>query len=322
MRDHPDISAGLKTKVRKVAEELGYVPNFTARNLQAQKTFTIGVVVPDITNSFFSYAIHGIMDAAHELGYHLVLTASRENVGIEKENIMTLLSMRVDGILIAVSRETTDAAIFETVRKMKVPLVFFDRAIESLNFSSVGIDDRQAATTLLNYVIDQGYTRIAHVAGSFTADIARKRRQGYIDALKKHNIPIRDDWIVEGDFTRSGGCQGFQKICATGNVPEVVFAVNDSAATGVYKAIWEAGLSVPNDIGVVAFSHTKFAELLNPSLTIVDSVPQILGQRAMQLLFSEIKDSPSYTQKIVLGTRLIPNDSLKLKHNSNQHLQA
>ncbi|MBN2105504.1 LacI family DNA-binding transcriptional regulator [bacterium] len=310
LRDCPDISPDMKKKVKKVASKLGYVPNYTARNLQSQKTQTIGVVVPDISNSFFSYAIHGIMDAASKAGYHIVLTASRENADIEYDNIMTLISMRVDGLLVAVSKETEDIKIFDTVRKMNIPLVFFDRSIEGLGFSSVGIDDRRSACRLINHVIECGYQKIAHLAGTMTVGIGRERLAGYKDALRDHHIRLRNEWIIESGFDKQSGYQGFMQLYRKGPMPEVIYAVNDGAARGAYKAIQEVGLRIPDDIGVVAFSHHEFAELLYPRLTIIDAPPVLIGQSAMELLLAEIKEKPARARKIILNTELVPNSSL------------
>jgi LacI family transcriptional regulator len=311
LRDHPDISTQMKAKVRKVADELGYIPNLTARNLQAQKTFTIGVVVPDISNSFFSFAIHGIMDAAAKHDYQIILSASRENAAVEKKNIMTFLAMRVDGLLVAVSKDTSNMDIFEKVKKTGTPLVFFDRSMPDAGFSSVGIDDYESARTLINYLIQNGHSKIAHLAGNYTTDIGRARFQGFQDAMHSAGIGIENEWIVECGFSRSGGYDGAKKILAASKLPEVIFAVNDRTAQGAYKAIREAGLSIPKDIGIVAFGHSEFADLLYPPLTIIDSPPNLLGQQALQLLLTEIDDLQQSKQKIVLDTKLTINESVK-----------
>jgi LacI family transcriptional regulator len=161
-----DISFEMRKKVQQLASARGYVPNHAAWNLHRKKTNTIGVVVPDVSNSFFSFAIHGIMDMATKHGYHVMLTVSRENPDIEKENILTLLSHRVDGLLVAVSKDTKDTTVFETVKKMNIPLVFFDRTIEEIGFSSISINDRKASADLVEYAIGCGYRNIAHLGGS------------------------------------------------------------------------------------------------------------------------------------------------------------
>ena len=310
-----DISAEMRKKVQQAAQDMGYIPNHTARNLHRNKTNTIGVVVPDVSNSFFSYAIGGIMDSAANHGYHIILTVSRESADIERENILTLLSHRVDGLLVAITQNTIDKTIYETVKKRNVPLVFFDRALEGIDFSSVGIDDKTAAANLIAYTVECGYKHIAHLAGSQTVAIGRDRLAGYMEALKKYGIPIEKDFIVYGGFDKSSGYGGCRKLLEQGRRPEVIFASNDRIAQGAYQAIAEAGLKIPADIGVVALGHSEFAELLSPTLTIIDSSPEILGKQAMEELVHEM--SGGALQGIhhrMLDTVLRKNHSLLPKH--------
>ena len=310
----PDISAEMKKKVKQIAGELGYIPHHHARTLHLNKTNTVGVVVPDVANSFFSFVTHGIMDSAAQNGYHIILTVSREDPNIEKENILTLLSMRVDGLLIAISKDTVDTGIFKTIAKFKTPMVFFDRAIEGLGFSSVGIDDRFAAAAIVEYAIQCGYKKIAHLAGSQKITIGRNRCAGYLDMLKKYDIPVRNDWIIEGGFDRNSGYTGFKKLYKRDDCPEVIFAANDGIAMGAYKAIKEKGMRIPDDFGVIALGHADFAEIVSPSLTVSASPPVIIGKMAMDLLAKEIEESESrYTQKILLNTQLLIHESILKK---------
>jgi LacI family transcriptional regulator len=314
LRDHPDISADTKEKVRQVAEELGYIPNLTAASLHTRKSGTIGVVVPDVTNSFFSYAIHGIMDFASKSGYHIILTISRENADIEKENIKNLLSLRVDGLLVAVSKETVDTSIYKTIKKIHIPLIFFDRTIEDIGFSSIGIDDTEASSKIMTFAIQQGYNKFAHLAGSYTTNIGKDRAEGYMTILKKHHLKINESWIIEGGFDRASGYSGFKKILTSGELPEVIFAANDRIAQGAYEAIREAGLKIPDDIGVIAHGHAEFAKILSPTLTIIHVSPEELGRQAMKLLATHISSNRSFkAKKIILNTELIINKSLLLK---------
>jgi LacI family transcriptional regulator len=251
------------------------------------------------------------MDMAAKHGYYVMLTISRENPEIEKENIVNLLSHRVDGLLVAISKDTSDIKIFDAVKRMNIPLVFFDRAIEGIGFSSVGIDDRKAAAELVEYAISCGYRNIAHLAGSQAIAIGRERFAGYRDALEKHDIPVRKEWIITGGFDKNSGYNGFKILLEQGNLPNIIFAANDRIAQGAYKAIKEAGLKIPEDIGVIGLGHSEFAEILSPPLTIVDSSPDVLGRRAMDVLVSEMADPPhKESQHIILETVLKVNNSI------------
>lgn len=294
LNNQADISAEMKRKVRETAERLGYIPHFYASTLHSNKTQTIGVVIPDVSNSFFSYAVHGIMDAAHESKHRVILTVSRESAEIERQNIMTLLSMRVDGLLIAISKETVDTSIFETVKRTETPLVFFDRVIEDFGFSTIGIDDYSAAKHMVQRLVDAGYRKIAHLAGSSDIQIGRDRCRGYMDVLAKNEIELRADWVIEGGFTRSDGYEGCKTLLTASELPEAIFVANDRIAQGAYSALKKAGLNIPNDIAVAGFGHSEFAELLSPSLSIINVAPDDLGRQAMHVLAEEIENSSSF----------------------------
>lgn len=315
LNDHADISADMKEKVRKVAKDLGYIPHFHAKNLQSKRTHTIGVVVPDVSNSFFSFAIGGIIDAAKIDGYHIILTVSQEDAKTEKENIMTLLSMRVDGLLVAISKNTTDPDVFKIVRSTETPLVFFDRAFPDLNMPFVGIDDREAAFTLVDHLIRSGYHEIGHLAGSQAISLGQERYKGYVDALSAHNIPVRQGWIIEGGFSKKDGYEGMKKFFEMGSFPQAVFTANDRLAQGAYQAIREAGLFIPEDIGIAALGHAEFAELLSPSLTIIHAPPEKLGARAMEILSQVIRGEDDVIYENRLPVELQVKESTRARKN-------
>src|SRR5450759_2068353 len=164
LRDHPDISQAMKKKIGLTASKMGYVPNLIARQLNSRRTFTIGIVIPDLENSFFSYIVDSMIDYATEHNYYVILTVSREKANIEKQNIENLIGIRVDGLLVCLSQETNDKQVFKTVEKMKIPLVFFDRAFENMKFSRVVFNDKPGAVNALNRIMLEGYARIEHFA--------------------------------------------------------------------------------------------------------------------------------------------------------------
>jgi LacI family transcriptional regulator len=312
LKNASDISTEMKKRVWDMAEKMNYIPHYHAKRLHSQRTNTIGVVVPDISYSFFSFVIDGIMDIARLSGYHIILTVSREKADTEKDNILTLLSMRVDGILLAVSEETKDIQIFEKIHRSSVPLVFFDRAIDNLKFSSVGIDDRDAARKLINFVVQCGYKHIGHLGGSLTTDIGRNRHAGYFDALNSNKIPVREEWIVKGGFTRADGYRGFMKIYQSGTLPEVVFAANDQNALGAYDAMKELGILFPEKVGIVAFGHHEFAKIITPSLTIINVNPYNLGKKAMEIILQHIKGKDICDKKIFIPVEIEVGESLRI----------
>jgi LacI family transcriptional regulator len=312
LKGTPDISDEMKRRVRELAEKMNYIPHYHARGLHSHKTRTIGVVVPDISNTFFAYAVDGIMDVAVRSGYHVILAVSREQSDIERTNILNLLSMRVDGLMIAVSKETRNAQIFEKVRRSDIPLVFFDRIMENQGSGFVGIDDRGAARKLIDFVVRSGYRKIGHLAGSSVLRIGKDRLSGYLDSLKRHHIPIRNEWIIEGGFERQDGFNGFRKIWNCRERPDVIFAANDHIALGAYDAIREKGLAIPDDVGVVAFGHHEFAKITSPSMTIINVDPYDLGKKAMDLILGCVREVAGCGGKILIDSEIEIGESLRI----------
>jgi LacI family transcriptional regulator len=299
LRDHPDISMEMKRKILSTARKMGYIPNLIARQLNSRRTFTIGIVVPDLENSFFSFAVDTMIDYATEHNYHVMLTVSREKENIEKQNIENLIGMRVDGLLVCLSQETKDKHVFNVVEKMKIPLVFYDRAFENMKFSRVIFDDKTGAVNSLNRVMQEGYTKIAFFSGFSTTNIGNKRTAGFIEALNKNKIPVRKKWILEAGFELNDGYSSFKKLNSSGNLPEIIFTVNDRVALGAYKAAMEAGLRIPEDIGIFGYGFNEITDFFNPQLTVINQNPRKLGQEAIKLLISEIENKTNKKKTIL-----------------------
>jgi LacI family transcriptional regulator len=300
LRNHPDISAEMKAKVNKIAKDLGYVPNLIAKQLNSRKTFTLGVVIPDLENSFFAYLVDSIIDNAAEKNYNILLAVSREKEVQEKLNIENLIGMRVDGLLVCLSQETYDTAVFSTLKKMKIPTVFFDRTLNNLEFSTVVFNDRKGALDSLEKIIQSGYTRIAHFAGYLRTNIGKDRCEGYKEALLKHGLPVQKKWIIEGGFEIKDGYNSFMKLFKQGDLPEIIFAVNDSVALGAYKAARASGLKIATDIGIMGYGFNETAEMMHPSLTIINQNPRTMGKLAIETLFEEMNSTIKFKPKRIL----------------------
>jgi LacI family transcriptional regulator len=311
LRDHPDISSTMKEKVSIVARKMGYVPNLIATQLNSRKTHTLGLVVPDLENSFFSYAVDSMIDYATEKKYHVILTVSREKEIHELKNIENLIGMRVDGLLICLSQETKDRQIFTQIKKMKIPMVFFDRAFENLGFPTVVFDDKAGALNAVDQVIKSGYTGIAHFAGYSSVSIGRERTEGYILALKKHNLPLRKEWILEGGYELQDGYDSFMKLFTMGELPEVIFTVNDRVALGTYKAARECGIKIPSDLGVFGYGFSETTDLFQPPLTIINQDPRKMGQQAIALLLDLIDNkSGAKPENVILNEEFLWRKSI------------
>jgi LacI family transcriptional regulator len=320
LRNHPDISKEMKRKVFKVAEELGYIPNLIAQNFASQRTFTLGIVVPDLENSFFAYATDSIIDACTNKNYIAFITVSRENQNNEIVNIKKLIGLRVDGLLVCVSQETTNPQIFNHIKKLNIPLVFFDRQFEGLDFPSIIFDDRNGAILALEKIIEEGYTKIAHIAGYSNVSIGKERCLGFKQALKNKELEINPDWIIEGGFEVTDGYNAFMKLYHSNNLPEIIFAVNDRTALGVYHAAKRVGVRIPEDIGIAAFGFNEIAQTFTPSLSVINQNPRKIGLAATDMLIEEIENKNSDKKKnIEIKEEFLWNASI-LRHNDLENL--
>ena len=315
LKDHPDISTKTKEAVNALAEKLNYQPNIVALNLRQKKTFTLGVIIPELVHFFFSTVISGIEDVAYQAGYSVILAQSNESYEREKTDIKALFNSRVDGLLMSISRETRNFDHIESVIAKGVPVVFYDRAYNTSLCSNVVVDDYVGAKEAVNHLIEQGYRKIAFLEGSPGLIITNDRKRGYIDALKEHQLDIRDNYIEEcitGSLEEAK--RATKKLLSMPEAPDAIFAANDPMATGAMQSIKEQGLRIPHDVGVVGFSNWSYGSLLEPSLTTVDQPGFEMGQEAARLLIRQIEVAdkeenypPPETK--VLKTRLIVRDS-------------
>ncbi|MDO8550320.1 MAG: LacI family DNA-binding transcriptional regulator [Ignavibacteria bacterium] len=260
----PSVDKTTREKVISTARILGYFPNHIAKSLVKRKTHTIGVVVPEITYSFFPEAIRGIEEVVYKAGYNIMLTHSAEDSRREIAAIETLASKRVDGILVSVAESDTDFQIFQQVMQLGLQVVFFDRCVFKIGASCVSIDDENSALMVTQHLINHRYKKIAHLRGPLSVSISRYRLNGFKKSLKKNNIPFRENYIVESGFHESGGYNAMMQLInlPARERPRAIVAVNDPAAFGAMKAILEAGLRIPEDIAIVGFSDDIRVELM------------------------------------------------------------
>ncbi len=290
LRGHPDISQKTTKLIKETAEKIGYTPNFMARNLSSRKSNTIGVIVPKIAHFFFGAIIESIYDIAFRNNYEIILTVSQENEKREKKHIQTLLSMKVDGIIISISQETKDYSIFDAVKARGVPIVFMDRIPAIPDVDTVSVNDRLGAFMAIEHLIKLGHTRIGHFAGYSEINIGKERYLGFEDAMNKYNIPINPDWICHGGFGEKAGYDSFIKLYQKNSLPDVIFTVTYPVALGIYMAASELGLKIPDDIDVICFGNAKVMKFFAPPLSCVDQPTELIAEKSMKLLLNKINN--------------------------------
>lgn len=320
LRGHPDISKETSEKIKKLAAEMGYTPNYMARNLSSNKSGAIGVVIPKIAHYFFSSVIEAIYNTAFYNNYEIILTVSQENSEREKKQIETLLSMRVDGIIVSISQETQDKTIFERVVKLGVPLVFMDRILDIEGTSKVTVDDTGGAFKAVELAIKNGYTKIAHIAGYKENYIGRKRYLGFEEAMIRYKLEINKDWVVNGGFGEEDGYKAFMKIYKTGKLPEFIFAVTYPVAIGIYAAVEEVGLKIIDDVDIICFGNSDVIRFIKPSLSCVNQPTENLGKTAVEMIINQVNHINNFEpRRIELPTDIILRETCSKRKNGIVH---
>jgi len=320
LRGHPDISLETTKLIKKVAEELGYYPNFMARNLSSRKSNTIGLVIPKIAHFFFSSLIEHIYNYAFENNYEIILTVSQENAAREQKHIETLISMRVDGIIISITQETNDLDIFHLIKSRKIPIVFVDRIPGLTDVNTVTIDDAGGSYKAIEHAVTLGYKKIGHFAGNTKINIGRERLLGFQNAMDHFNLPVDPSWIVAGGYNENSGYDAFMKLYRQKNLPELILAVTYPVAIGIYMAAEELGLKIPDDIDVICFGNASIQNYLSPPLSCINQPTDQLAVNAMRVLIDNIERKEEIVpQHIVVDTNLILRGTC-IKYNGSKSI--
>ena len=312
LQDHPDISIKTKKLVNELAEKLEYKPNHLALSLRHNKTNIIGVIIPEIVHFFFSTIISGIQDVAYEAGYNVMICQSNESLKREIMDTNALVSSRVDGLLVSISKETDTFDHFKYPFDRGTPLVFFDRVCEALPTNRVIVDDLDGAFQATQHLVHQECKRIAHLAGPESLVIAQDRYFGYKKALEKYNMNL--DGEIVRHISMNSEKEGYlaaQQLLDLPNPPDAIFVSNDIGAIGAMKAIKERGLKIPEDIAVVGFSDWQISSMVEPSLTSVSQPGFEMGVAAARLFLDQLanKDKPFVPETKVLKTKLVIRES-------------
>jgi LacI family transcriptional regulator len=314
LRGSYEISPETKKLVLEYAEKFNYRPNPIALSLKERKSRSIGVVVSEIANHFFSQAIDGIESIAYNRGYHVIISQSHESYERELVNVKHLSSRSVDGLLISLSTETTDIGHFKELHEKGLPLVFFDRVTEEIDTHKVIANNYQGAYDATDHLIKSGYKKIAHITSSAHLSITKERLAGYKAALAAHKIPLNESYIK---YCNHGGKivkeieDAITSLINLKQKPDAIFAASDRLTTSSLSTLKTLGLKIPNDVAFVGFTNYGLVELLNPPLSAVHQPAFEMGQVATELLIQLIESKRPVTkfETRVLQTELCIRDS-------------
>jgi LacI family transcriptional regulator len=306
LNDHASsaISEETRGRVLAAADRLAYRPSALARSLRLQRTLTLGMLVPDITNPFFSSIIKGAEDAARERGYNMILCNSEDDPEREATYLRVLRERQVDGLLIA-SSQMADGTIDE-LRADAFPFVLLNRAAYGDDDLAVLVDNHAAAFDAITYLARLGHRRVGHVAGPQNTTTGAERQAGYRAAVLEHGLATDPGLLVEAEaFSEEAGHRALGVMLAGDARPTAVFGANDLIAIGMLQRLRGLGVRVPGEISIVGFNDIPLAGLLEPALTTV-RVPQLqMGVAGAHLLIDHLEGKPVGAVRVTLPTELI-----------------
>lgn len=310
IRNASDVNPETKKAVLALVEELNYQPNQLALSLRNKQTHTIGVIVPNL-DYVLSMMVRGIDEVALEAGYTVMICQSNESFGREILNTRRLLDSLVDGFIISVSSETKTFEHFKKIQEKHIPMVVFDRVTPELKAPSVRIDNEGGGFQATEHLIEQGYTRIAVLAGPKNLDISNRRLEGYLNALKKHKIKTDPDLVIHCDFNQDYAFFATEELLAMKKRPDAIFTISDRMAIGAMLAIKKKGLSMPQDIGLVGFNDEPSLSLVSPAISSVEQPSFELGKMTAKLFIETMHNPAEDTSAVerVLKTKLYIRES-------------
>jgi LacI family transcriptional regulator len=314
LRDTHEISAATKKIVLAYAKEINYQPNPIALSLKERRSKSIGVVVSEVANSYFSQAINGIESIAYDRGYHVIISQTHESYEREVVNVQHLASRSVDGLLVSLSSQTTDISHLISLHERGLPIVFFDRVADEIDTHKVIANNEKGAFDATTHLINSGYKRIAHLTSSNSLSISKERLSGYEAALKAKGLTLNPDYIKHcphGGMLYEETENAIRELMALPEKPDAIFVAGDRLSTGCLSVFKNLKIKVPTDMAIAGFSNSDVLDLFNPSLTSVRQPAFEIGQLATQMLLQliEAKYPIEEFEKKVLETDLCVRES-------------
>ncbi|GAB1416968.1 LacI family DNA-binding transcriptional regulator [Paludibacter sp.] len=296
LNNNPDISTETIKLVQDYAKEHKYVPNTLALSLRLQRSNIIGVIIPELANHFFSSVLSGMERVAEEEDYHVIVCQSAENYEKEKKNVQALINSRVCGVLVSMAKTTMKYDHFQELIDNNIPVVFFDRICTGIDSEKVVVDDYSGTFAAVEHMIQTGCRRVAFFHAPLNLEISKNRKNGYVDALMKYELPVDSSVIKEAD-TKQLGYKEAINLLQQKNRPDAFMAMNDYTASGILLATKQLGLKVPEEVSIFGFSNSNISQDTDPMLSTVEQHPQKVGEEAMRLILERVKDEPRSTTK-------------------------
>ena len=311
LHNHPSIGLRTKMQVQKLAEELNYEPNQAAISFKQGKTSTIGVILPNLREEFFSTAINGIEDVAIQNNYTVLIGQSRDDMDREKKLVDTMRKHRVDGLLVSLSKNTVDYGHFEALKKYGIPVVFFDRVPDLEDAYTVSCDLRDSSEKLVDWLVSHGHTRIGFIKGPESMMASQDRLEGYKLAMEKNKLPQVPGYIVQTNLEKEQTQEAIRQLLSLPERPTAVIAFNDYITLDAIKFSRSLGLKINKDIYFVSYANLPVTTYLDDRpLVSVEQFPYEQAEKATEMLLQRInqKEQEIVERKVVMSGRVVAND--------------
>jgi len=301
LRSSPEIGQDMQAKVKELAKRLNYRPNPFAQSLRKEAPRVIGVVVPNLVTHYYAAVLDGIEDEARKEGYSVISANTHEDTEAEIRAIDNFISLHVEGIIACLSQNTTDYSHFEEIANMGIPLVFFGRTCLSDRFSSVTANGDEAAYQATQHLIDTGSRRIAFIGGPNHLDMVKRRKHGYLEALRENRIPIDRTLVACEKIDYQWALDTTTRLLnlPVGERPDAILAFNDIITFAAFTAIKQQGLSIPEDVALIGFTDDVHAQYVTPRMSAIEDQSHQMGKTACQLLLKSISGDSKIYRKIV-----------------------
>jgi LacI family transcriptional regulator len=299
------VSDDARARVLAAVESLAYVPSALARSLKSKATGSIGLIIPNNTNPYFSEVARGIEDSCYAAGYSVILCNSDDDPAKQRDYLNVLLTKRCDGLIVATLAQTDG----ELLRKMKVPTVLLDRAPKDMAIDLVAVDNTAGGVLAAEHLLSLGRRRIACIGGPQDIAISRERIGGLRQTLQAAGVALPENLLAYADFTSAGGYLAARNLLALQPAPDAIFCCNDLMAIGALRAAAERGVAVPEALAVVGFDDIDLAQFVHPTLTSVAQNTRKLGQLTAECLLQRIATPDRPLQRISIAPELHVRDS-------------
>ena len=303
------VSEGVREKVEQAIRHLNYAPSALARSLKINQTHTIGMLLTTSSNPFYAEVVRGVEESCYQRGYSLILCNTAGDEERMNRSLETLMQKRVDGLLIMCTESPLPSADILT-RYPSIPAVMMDWAPFEGRGDIIQDNALLGGELATQHLIDSGYTRIACIAGPQDKTPARMRLEGYRNAMTKSGLAILPGYVVNGDFEFQGGYNGMVELLALETPPEAVFTSNDAMAVGVYHALYQAGMQVPQQMAVMGYDDIELARYLTPPLSTIHQPKDALGELAIDTLLHRLSNPDASQQTLVLTPELVVRGSV------------